>query len=66
MGPFSIDFRERGSHARDVYSTQDTSHMETKRVKQKEEADTGLVQDSMKFKRKESGHKGEKSQTRHI
>ena len=31
---------ERGSHARGVYPTEDTSRMVTARVKQKEEADT--------------------------
>ena len=39
-GPFCIDFRERGSHARGVYPTQDTSRMGTARVKLEEEADT--------------------------
>ena len=38
-GLFCIDYRERGSHARGVYFTQDTSRMGTTRVKQKEEAD---------------------------
>ena len=28
-GPFSMDCRERESHARGVYPTQDTSRMET-------------------------------------
>ena len=34
-----MDCRERGSHARGVYPTQDTSHMGTARVKEEEEAD---------------------------
>ena len=41
-GSFSIDYRERGSHARGVFSTQDTSRMGTVRVKQ-EEADTRII-----------------------
>ena len=42
-GPFSIDYRERGFHARGVYPTQDTSLTETARVKQEEEADTKII-----------------------
>ena len=34
-----MDSRERGSHARGVLPTQDTSRMETARVKQEEETD---------------------------
>ena len=34
--PFSIDYRERGSHERGVYPTQDNSRMRTERVKQEE------------------------------
>ena len=34
-----MDYKERGSHARGVYLTQDTSRMGTARVKQEEEAD---------------------------
>ena len=33
-----MDCRERGSHARDVYPTLDTSLIETERTKQEEEA----------------------------
>ena len=36
-------YRERVSHARNVYSTQDTSRMETVRVEQEEEADTRII-----------------------
>ena len=36
----SIGCRERGSHARGVYPTQDTLRMGTARVKQEEEAGT--------------------------
>ena len=36
-GPFSIDNRERGSHAQGVYLTQYTSHMGTISVKEDEE-----------------------------
>ena len=35
--------RDRGSHARGVYLTQDTSHMGTARVKQEEETDTRIM-----------------------
>ena len=54
--------RKQGSHARGVYLTQDTSHMETVRVKQEEEADTRIVvNNTMKYGKKERGHyKGEK------
>ena len=34
--PFSKDYKERGSHARGVYSTHDTSRMETVKMKQEE------------------------------
>ena len=44
MIPFSMDCRERGSHARGVYLTQDTSLMGTARVKQEEEADTRIIE----------------------
>ena len=37
MGPFSMDYSERGSHARGVYLTQDTSRMRIVMVKQEEE-----------------------------
>ena len=35
--------RERGSHARGVYHTQDTSRMGTERVKEDEDADAGII-----------------------
>ena len=35
-----MDCKERRSHARGVYPTQDASRMETARVNQEEEADT--------------------------
>ena len=38
-----MDYRERGSYARGVYPTQDTSSMGTARVKQTEKADTRIV-----------------------
>ena len=38
-----MDYRERGSHARGVYLTQDTSRMGTARVKQEQEADTRII-----------------------
>ena len=38
-----MNCRERGSHARGVYSTQDTSRMGTARVKQVEEANTRII-----------------------
>ena len=36
--PFSIDPRERGSHARGVYPTENTLRMGTASVKQEKEA----------------------------
>ena len=42
-GPISTDCRDRGSQARGVYPTQDTSRMRTARVKQEEEADTRII-----------------------
>ena len=48
-GPFSMDCREQGSRARGVYPTQDTSRMGTARVKQEEEADTRIMQESSKI-----------------
>ena len=38
-----MDFRERGSHARGVYPTQDISRMGTAREKQEEEAGTRIM-----------------------
>ena len=38
-----MDYRERGSHARVVYLTQDISRMVTARVKLEEEADTRII-----------------------
>ena len=40
-----MDKGERGSHARGVYSTQDTARMGTARVKKEEEADTRIVKE---------------------
>ena len=37
--PFNMDYRERSSHARGVYPTQDTSRMATARVKQEGKED---------------------------
>ena len=42
-GPLSIDYRERGSHARGVYLTQYTSRMGTARVKEEVGADTRIM-----------------------
>ena len=42
-GPFSMNYRKQGSHARGVYPTQYTSCMGTARVKQEEEADTSVI-----------------------
>ena len=66
-GPFSMGYRERGSNALGVYPTQDTSRVGTARVKQEEEADTRIMQESsLKYGKKERGHQGESppSQTR--
>ena len=38
-----MDCRERGSHARGVYLTQDTSRKETARVTQEDKADTRII-----------------------
>ena len=38
-----MDCRERGSHARGVYHTKYTSHMEAARMEQEEEADTRII-----------------------
>ena len=43
-GPFSMHYREWGSHAKGVYPTQYTSRMETARVKQ-EETDTRIMRE---------------------
>ena len=37
------NYRERISHARGVYPTQDNSRMRTARLKQKEESDTRII-----------------------
>ena len=42
-GTFSMDYWERGSHARGVDLTQDTSRIGTARVKQEEETDTRII-----------------------
>ena len=55
-----MDCRERRSHARGAYPTQDTLRMETVRVKQEEVANTEI-----KYGRKVRGHnKRRKSQTK--
>ena len=38
-----MGYRDRGSHARGVYSTQDTSLMRTARVKEEVGADTRII-----------------------
>ena len=38
-----MNYKERGSHARGLYPTPDTSLMETVRAKQEEEADTRII-----------------------
>ena len=55
-GPFSMDYRERGTHAQGVYPTQYNSRMGTARVKQEEETDTRIMQNSKKSGRKDCGH----------
>ena len=40
---FSMDDRERGSYARDMYSIQDTSRMGTAKVKQEEETHKKII-----------------------
>ena len=52
-----MDCRERGSHARGVYLTQDTSRTGTVRVKKEEEAEIRIiVKRSMRYERRERGH----------
>ena len=63
-GPFSINYREQGPHARGVYPTQYTSRKRTARAKQEEQADARIMRSNKKSGRKEHGHEGEKSQTR--
>ena len=46
-GPFSMDYRERKSHAQGIYPTQYTLRMRTVRMKQKEETDTRMMQESI-------------------
>ena len=41
--PFTMDYRERGSHARVVYPTKNISSMGTARVKQEEGVDTKII-----------------------
>ena len=41
-----MDYWERGSHVRGVYPTQDTWRMGTERVKQEEDADTRIQNNS--------------------
>ena len=56
-----MGYRERGSHARGVYSTKDTSRMGTARVKYEKEGDTRIIVRSiMKYLRKECGNYEEK------
>ena len=38
-----MDYRERGSHARGMYPTQNTLRMGTARVKQEEETNTKIM-----------------------
>ena len=42
-GTSSMNCRELGSHARDKYLTQDTSRMETERVKREVGSDTRVI-----------------------
>ena len=42
-GPYRMDYREGGSHARGAYPTQDISRMGTARVEKEEEADTRII-----------------------
>ena len=42
-GPFSMDCREQGSHARGVHPTKYTLRMGTARVKEEEETDTRVI-----------------------
>ena len=55
---------KRGSHARGVHPTHDTSRIGTAGVKEEEETDTRICESSRKSGRKEREHEGEKSQIR--
>ena len=57
-GPFSMDYRERGSHALSVYLSQYTSPMGTAKVKQEEEADTRIMKERSKKSGRNVGTKG--------
>ena len=52
--------RERGSHARGVYLTQDASRMGTARVKQEEGADTRIIakEEKINMEERKVGTKG--------
>ena len=54
-----MNYRERGSHARGVYSTQYTLRMRSARVKQEEEADKNNVRVVRNLEETNVGTKGE-------
>ena len=43
QGPFSMDYRERRSHAQGMYLTQNVSCMRARWVKEEEAADTRII-----------------------
>ena len=67
-GPFSIEYKERGSHARGVYDVSHTvylAHGNSKgeaRGRNKRKNNARVARNLEE--RKESGHEGEKSQTK--
>ena len=65
-GPSSTDYREQRSQTRGVYLAVYLAHENSIRVKQGEETNTRIMNESSnKSGRKERGHEGEKSQTKH-
>ena len=57
-GPFSIDYRERGSHTRGVNPTHYILRMETARMKQEEEKDKNNVRVVRNLEERDVGTKG--------
>ena len=53
-----MDYRERGSHARGVYPSQDTSRMGTARVRQEQETDTTIARVVRNLEERNEGTKG--------
>ena len=61
-----MNCRERESHARGEYLTQDTTRMGTGRMQREKEADIRILKKAQEIWKKERLHKGEMSQTKPI